>query len=277
MIKHLTRPVFIVVAVVTAVVVGVVAAVVARGAGPSGPAWAGNVAGCRTNPMNHVHDPHRLTLIQNCSTVSGTVQAVRLVAAFDDLKITIRADSAVRSYLPAANKGVLVADVIAPDQARVTAPARGSRITAWGAWVVDKATKTAMLLPTYRILVTHANDTVIRGESHELHGPAIPKQLKLHVAAPRRVTVGGAINVTVRARWLYIGTPTPASQVRLFAEMTGPDRMGVRWKATMTNTLGLAVLHLVAIQVPGSYTLTLYAGPSHQPVTATVKMDIARG
>jgi len=275
--RYLTRPVVLIVSVVAAIVVGVVVAVVARGNDVAAPAWSGKLSDCRANPMEHVHDPHRLTVVRDCSTVSGTVRAVKFVPAFDDLKITLVPDRKTRSYLPAANHGVLVADVIATDQARVRAPVRGSRITAWGAWVTDKATKTAMLLPAYRIAVTqNPNNAVIRGESHELHGPPIPKQLKLHVTAPRRVTVGGWINVTVQARWLYLGTPLPASQVRLFAEMTGPDGTGIRWKAAETNTLGLATLHLVAIQVPGNYVLTLYSSPSHQPVTAKAEIEVAR-
>jgi hypothetical protein len=44
----------------------------------------------------------------------------------------------------------------------------------------------------------------------------------------------------------------------------------------MTNTLGVATLHLVAIQVPGRYVLTVYSAPSHQSVTARVQIDVAR-
>jgi hypothetical protein len=217
-----------------------------------------------------------LALISNCSTVTGTVRSVRFVPAFDDLKITMVPDRSIRSYLRPDNHGVVVADVIATDQARLQAPAVGSRISVSGAWVLDKATKAAMLLPAYRITVLHADETVIRGQSQELHGPAIPKRLRLQAAAPRRVPVGGWIDVTVRARWLYLGALSPASQVRLFAEMTEPDGTGVRWKATMTNTLGVATLHLVAIQVPGRYVLTVYSAPSHQSVTARVQIDVAR-
>jgi hypothetical protein len=262
--------------VVVAVLVGLLAAVMARGNDVSGPPWSGNLRDCRANPMEHVHDPGRLTLVDRCSSVTGTVRSVRFVPAFDDLRIEIVPERTVRKYLRPANRGVVVADVIATDQADLHVPVKGSRISAWGAWVIDKATKAAMLLPAYRIAVIHADDTVIHGESQELHGPPLPKRLKLQAAAPRRVAVGGWITVIIRAQWVYIGTPTPASEVRLFAEMTEPDGTGVRWKAAMTNTLGVATLHMVAIQVPGTYILTLYAAPSQQPVTARVVIQVAR-
>ena len=38
-----------------------------------------------------------------------------------------------------------------------------------------------------------------------------------------RVPVGGEIHATIRARWSLFGALSPASQVRLFTEMTTPD------------------------------------------------------
>src|SRR5215218_7443461 len=43
----------------------------------SAPPWRAGVAPCRRNPMAHVHDPSRLVVLANCSTVSGTVKRVR--------------------------------------------------------------------------------------------------------------------------------------------------------------------------------------------------------
>ena len=274
--RYLRRPVVLVASVLAAALVAVVLAVVARGNTVVGPTWAGDINGCRANPMQHVHDPHRLTLLNRCSTVSGTVRSVRFVPAFDDVRITMVPDEKTRGSLAAANHGLLVADVIATDQARVRAPARGSQVTVWGAWVLDKATKTTMLLPAYRIAVTHRDETVIRGHSHELHGPSLGKQLKLHVTAPRRVPVGGQLDITVRAQWLYIGVLSPAPQVHLFTEMTAGDGTGVRWKAAMTDALGVVTMHLVAIQVPGTYAVTVYGAPAHQSVAAKVVVKVAR-
>ena len=241
------------------------------------PPWVGNVA-CRESPMTHVHDPGRLTVMSKCATVTGTVKKVQLVAAYDDLKITIVPDAHLLGYLKKANNGVVVADIIATDQASVTIPPVDSRITAWGTWVLDKATKTTQLLPTYQVTVQqlHATSNVVSGASSEKHGPPPRRQLQLSVKAPNRVPVGGRIDVTFQARWLQDRLLKPASQIRLFTEITDSKGSGVRWKATMTHTNGAAVIHLVAIQVPAAYTLTVYAAPSGQAVSASTAIEVTK-
>jgi len=242
------------------------------------PPWLPNVVACRAVPMAHVHDPGRLTVKAPCATVSGTVKSVQLVSAYDDLKITMIPDPKVLPLLRKENNGMLVADIIATDQAGAVIPPVGSRITAWGAWVLDKASKTAQLLPVYHINIDqpHVGAAVLAGRSVEKQGPPPSRTLQLSVTAPRRVAVGSRIDATIRARWLQDRFLKPASEIRLFAEMTTQDGRGVRWKATMTHTSGLAVLHLVAIQVPATYTLTVYAAPSHQQVSAATVIEVAR-
>lgn len=242
------------------------------------PPWLPNVVACRAAPMTHVHDPGRLTVRGKCASVSGTVKSVRLVSAYDDLKITIVPDAKLLPFLGRANNGLVVADVIATDQASVVIPAVDSHVTAWGSWVLDKASKTTQLLPAYFINIDqqHAGSTVLAGRSTEKQGPAPRRSLRLTVTAPGRVPVGGRIDVTIRAQWLQDRRLTPASEIRLFTEMTTKDGLGVRWKATMTHTTGLAVLHLVAIQVPASYRLTVYAAPSGQSVSAAAAIEVTR-
>lgn len=242
------------------------------------PPWLPNVVACRDAPMTHVHDPGRLTVRGQCASVSGTVKSVQLVSAYDDLKITIIPDARLLPFLDKANNGLVVADLIATDQARVVIPPVDSHITAWGAWVFDKASKTTQLLPAYFVNIDqlHAGSAVLAGESTEKQGPAPRRTLKLAVTAPGRVSVGSRIDVTIRAQWLQDRRLTPASEIRLFTEMTTKDGRGVRWKATMTHTTGLAVLHLVAIQVPTSYTLTVYAAPSQQSVSATAAIEVTK-
>jgi hypothetical protein len=242
------------------------------------PPWAGDRSACRTAPMTHVHNPKRLKMLDACATLTGKVQSVRLISAYDDLKVTIVPDDHLRSYLRKANKGVVVADVIATDQATTTIPPVGSRITAWGAWMLDKATKTTQLLPTYRIVIDQlkSDSSILSGKSVEERGPPVQRQLQLAIKTSHRVVVGGRIDVPIQARWLQDGRLKPASQIRLFAEMTTADGTGVRWKATMTDTRGSAVLHLVAIQAPAAYTLTIYAAESGQPVSATAPIQVTK-
>ena len=253
---------------------GALLTVVVRG-DPPAPPWVGARSSCRTDAMHHVHDPGRLELRASCATFRGRVASVRFVPAFDDVKVTLVPEAAMRRYLPKENDGHLVADVIATDQAKVEAPAVGTDVTVSGAWVHDKATKTAMMLPAYRFLVHNRTSVVIRGRSTERHGPQLPQTLKLSVSAPPRVPVGGEIPVTVSARWSSFGNLSDASQIRLFIEMTTKNGKGVRWKAAQTNTQGLARARLVAIQVPATYTITVYATPSQQPVTVAAPVHVA--
>jgi hypothetical protein len=270
---YLTR----VVAVLVVILVALVAGVSVSGGDPGTPPWKGSPKGCRPNPMAHVHDPGRLELRDACATFVGRVKKVHFVAAFDDLKITlVPTTDEMRNYLPAANRGVLVADVIATDQAAVSRPPIGSHVEVSGAWVHDKATKTAMMLPTYRIVVNNAGAVTIRGQSTENHGPASPQELQLSLTTARRVVVGGEIHAVIKARWAQFGAVSPASQVRLFTEMTTRDGEGVRWKAVETDTRGIANLRLVAIQVPAFYNLTVYAAPSGQALSVRQVVHVAK-
>ena len=45
----------------------------------------------------------------------------------------------------------------------------------------------------------------------------------------------------------------------MFLELSSPSGKGVQWAAASTNSLGDATIHLVALQAPGQFTLTLYA------------------
>lgn len=249
-----------------------------RSTAKSAPPWVGARTACRSVPLAHVHNPQRLTLLNSCATVIGTVKEVKLVAAYDDLKITIVPDRTTQRYLRKSNNGLLVADVIATDQAQVTAPPVGSGITAWGSWVLDRATKAAQLLPTYRIEINQREGplTVLRGHSVEKHGPPVARTLQLSMKASDRVIVGGRIDVAIQTRWRQNRTLMPAPQIRLFAEMTTTAGVGVRWKAVMTDTQGNAALHLVSLQKPAQYTLTVYATPSRQPVTASATVLVAK-
>ena len=267
--------------VLYAVLIGLVAAtamVALRKSDPPVPSWQGAMSSCRAKPMEHVHDPKRLEQRSRCATFHGRVKSVKFVPAFDDLKISITPDGGMRKYLPAANGGVLIADVIATDQLLVEPPPVGSEITAWGAWVMDKATKSMMLLPTYRVVIERAagNNSVITGHSVEKRGPPVARTLALTVTATRRVVVGGRIDVLIHAWWQMHGGDVPASQVRLFLEMVAANGVAVRWKAAMTDSRGIVSLHMVAIQVPTACTLTVYATPSHQDVSVQAPIRIAK-
>lgn len=239
------------------------------------PPWHGDPAGCRQDPMAHVHHPARLKVLAECMAVSGTVRSVDLVRAYNDLKIVITPDGEYREFLRDGNDGVLTVDVIATDLLRVPVPEPGAHITAVGAWVHNRATDAVELHPAYRIDV--AADQ--RDTSATWAPPAAQRQgaeLSVTAQAPKGVSIGEPVIVSVRAEWREAGRRRPASQIHLFAELTTADGAGVRWQATRTNTLGTAIVDILALATPGQYTLTVYATPSGSDATATTDIRIAR-
>lgn len=243
--------------------------------GQDTPPWRGDPGACRPDPMAHVHHPTRLDLLARCATIAGTVRHVALDTSYDDLKIVIVPDPDYRRYLRPDNRGAVIADVIATDLLRVSVPEAGSHITASGAWVLDRAKDTVALHPTYRI---HTTDGQPR--SRGIPGRSEPRtgqgELALNVQAPDTIAVGESIDVAIRARWVGDGRRSPASKVHLFAELTDADGTGVWWTATRTNALGATTAHMLALQVPGRYTLTVYATPSGRDATAATELRVTR-
>lgn len=264
---------FVAVAIALAAVVGVTAAVLGfRSRAEVAPPWRGDLTGCRQDPMAHVHHPSRLALLGRCATVTGTVRGIRLETAYDDLKIVIAPDPAYRGYLRPGNRDTLVADVIATDLPRVPKPAPGTHVTVSGAWVLNRAKDTVELHPAYRIVAPGERSTPF-GETAAKHGRAV---LELAVDAPAKVPVGRRMDAFVHARWVRGDERRPASQVRLFAELTTVDGTGVRWRSLRTDTRGAAVMHLLAVTVPGPYRLTVYATPAGRDTTAAAHLTVTR-
>jgi hypothetical protein len=225
--------------------------------------------------MAHVHHPARLKVLAECVVVRGTVRSVDRVRAYNDLKIVITPDLEYREFLRDGNDGVLTVDVIATDLLRVPVPKPGAHITATGAWVHHRAHDAVELHPAYRIDV--AADQ--RDTSATWAPPAAQRQgaeLSVTAQAPKGVSIGEPVIVSVRAEWREADWRRPASQIHLFAELTTADGAGVRWQATRTNTLGTAIVDILALATPGQYTLTVYATPSGSDATATTDIRIAR-
>lgn len=216
-------------------------------------------ADCRKAPMAHVHDPARFTVLADCVAVSGTLTSARLEAAFLDEKAAVSLDSKYERFLRPENRGRLVVDVIPTDIGNVVLPANGTHATFYGAWVLNRATKAVELHPTWKVVMAPTAKRQVNGSSE-----GDPAQLHAHqtlvvsVRAPKSVTVGDAVIIKVAATWQAKGKSEPASQVRMFLEMTDHNGNGVRWKAFRTNTLGNGSIKLVTIQVPGTYLTTVY-------------------
>jgi hypothetical protein len=217
-------------------------------------------ADCREAPMAHVHDPARFTVLADCVAVSGTLTSARLEAAFLDEKAAVSLDSTYERFLRPENHGRLIVDVIPTDIGTVVLPANGTHATFYGAWVLNRATKAIELHPAWKVVMAPTAKKQASGSSGGDNAQKLHAQQKLLVSAraPKAVKVGDALVIKVAAAWQGKGKSQPASQVRMFLEMTDHNGKGVRWKAFRTNTLGNASIKLVTIQVPGSYLTTIY-------------------
>jgi hypothetical protein len=214
------------------------------------PGWEEGVVSCRDHPMAHVHHPSRFSLEARCASISGTVEDVELVEAFGNVRVSVRPDSRYTEFLREENHGVLTAQVIPPDQPFVSVPSPGEHATFYGAWVVDRAKDAAELHPAWHI----------RSDDGRVFPPARPL-LDVHLGTPEAIPIGEPLPVwgTVTEPTGVGKRPRPVSEVRVFAELTSASNEGVDWEAGLTNTRGTERLDFVALQIPGDYTITLYA------------------
>jgi hypothetical protein len=213
------------------------------------PGWEEGVVGCRDHPMAHVHHPTRFSVQARCVSISGTVKGVELVEAFGNVKVSVAPDPTYAAFLHERNEGIVIADVIPPDQPFVSIPSPGEHATFYGAWVVDRARDAVELHPVWHIRPDHGR----------VSPPARPV-LDVNLGTPAAISIGELFHV-----WATVTTssgrgkhPDPVSEVRLFAELTSTSN-GVDWEAGLTNTQGTERLDFVALQIPGDYRITLYA------------------
>jgi hypothetical protein len=228
---------------------------------PSAPGWRPGAAPCRANPLAHVHDPGRLTVVAKCATTSGIVQQVEYKPGDGDWQVLIAVDPPYRRFLTPADHGLLPARVIPPDLPHVALPTLGQHATFYGAWVINKNLHgRAELHPVWRIVVPHAPPGSAPGGLTGSH--ARPGRLVLTVAVPASVAVGAPFTVHARCELIMPGKTINVSQVHLFMEIINSHGLDVRWKAGSTNSLGHADLRLVALDAPGSFTVHIYASKS---------------
>lgn len=248
-------------------------------------------APCRPHPMEHVHDPTRLVVVSRCSTAKGVVQRVARDPLDGDTVIAVAVDAPYQRFLPKVNAGRLVVKVIPTDAATVTIPLVGEHATFHGAWVLDRnADRRAEIHPAW-LIVDDADTTAqptpapapegstppLPDTSAEVQpGGASGGTLALLVDMPRSVPVGGHMTVAISTRSGKGDDAPAAPEVQLFLEIVSDDGDAVRWKALSSNTLGIAATHLVALQPPGDYTLTVFAQKGAQTASANVPFRVRR-
>jgi hypothetical protein len=248
-------------------------------AAPNAPPWRAGVTACRRNPMAHVHDPSSLVVLARCSTVSGTVKKVLEYNPLDgDRELFVAVDQPYERFLRPSNQGLLPVEVIPTDAPSIPLPAIGDHATFYGAWVLDRnRDDSAEIHPAWRIDISaRLAASGLPDAARTGRRAASGQTLSLQVAAPPSVKLGAGMNVVVVARSGAHGRQRPASQVHLFLEVTSRQGAGVRWAAASTNTLGVARVYLIALNVPGRFTLWVYAEKDRQSAVATVPFRVKR-
>jgi hypothetical protein len=121
---------------------------------PAKPADATSAAGCDASLWQHVYHPSRLTILDNCKTVAGTISVIRQEAD-GDYHILLTLDQPYASLVNATNKSAQHGDLVlepvcenpvtqsdataacAGYRSPVHVPAVGTHVYVTGAYVLD--------------------------------------------------------------------------------------------------------------------------------------------
>ena len=231
---------------------------------------------CHVPALQHVHDPGRLDMLAACASFIGTVSSIRFDSSFDDLKLIVVPDAPFLRYLRPANEGHVVVDVIATDLDTVHAVPQGTHAIFFGAWVLNRANGQVEMLPTFKITAPNLDPRKVVAVPQLTAGLDAHRSQKLDIraVAPADVAQGKLLTVSVAANWLAARVRQPASQARLFAELTDANGNGVQWRAVQTNTLGQATVRLVALTPPGKYVVTIYGYSAGKSASTSAKVTI---
>jgi hypothetical protein len=244
----------------------------------SAPAWRSGVAPCRQDPMAGVPQPTRFLIVTGCSTVSGTVRQVRRDPVDGELKMQVEVDRAYTRFLPSGNQGLLRVAAVPRDAPGLAIPRPGQHATFYGAWVLDRNQHhQAAMHPVWLIELPDDGTGLTplpmpSAGSNTVAG----KRLRVRLVAPRSVPVGGAMDVFVRVESGSGAARRPEPEANLFFEVRTQDGRGVQWKAATTNALGKARVTLVALELPGSFRLWLYADKQGRSTVVSAPITVQR-
>lgn len=270
------RTVFLLVLVLAMAATGAASAWVlsskSSAAGPTAPPWRGGASvPCRQDPMAHVHEPTRLVVVAACATASGRVVSRESNRGDGDELMTVALDPEYRGYLAPANQGLLVVEVIPTDLGKVTLPVKGDHAIFYGAWVLDRDhDRWAEVHPAWHITVDRPGP-----------GPRPPVEhvtgtLAVDTVLPEAVPIGSRFTAHVGVRRGVNGTRSAASEADVFMEIVSQRGVSVRWRAARTNTMGLATISMVALDVPGRYTVWTFAHKGDAQAENVQTMTITR-
>jgi hypothetical protein len=99
--------------------------------------------------------------------------------------------------------------------------------------------------------------------------------LEVSLDMPKAAPVGAELPVRVRVN--VKGSRAAAAQSHLFFQIFSRDgKTPVRWRERVTNTLGVAYVHLAALELPGFYKLSVYASKGGHRGKATRTFKVRR-
>jgi hypothetical protein len=87
--------------------------------------------------VGSVPHPTRFVVLDDCSTVSGTVKQVRRDPVDGELPMLVALDQPYARFLLYSNQGLLRAAVVPRDIPKVRVPEVGQHATFYGSWVLD--------------------------------------------------------------------------------------------------------------------------------------------
>jgi hypothetical protein len=241
------------------------------------PAWQTGAVLCRQDPMAHVPHPTRFLVVADCSTVSGTVRQVRRDPVDGELNIMVAPDQPYSRFLLYGNQGLLRAAVVPRDVPKVTVPRVGQHATFYGTWVLDRNQHhQAAMHPVWMIEPTGDRAGLTPPTPSAGSNTVAGRRLRVRLLAPRSVPVGGAMDVAVRVESGNGATRRPEPEANLFFEVRSQDGRGVQWKAATSNALGKARVTLVALELPGSFRLWLYADKQGRSAVVSTPITVQR-
>ncbi|HET8586315.1 MAG TPA: hypothetical protein VFM74_00420, partial [Candidatus Limnocylindria bacterium] len=218
--------------------------------------------------LAHVPSPGSLDVLRACATVSGIVRSVDRDPRTQNVEISVQPDPPVARLLdPAVQRYVRVV-ILPTDQAALALPSVDERATFFGSWVLNRRAAvrgTLELKPTWGVTSAH------------IAGPVAPRAV-LSIAGhlPKEVPVGDLVQLTASVTMPGASAAKPVSQATVFVELRAPNGTTQRWEATSSNSMGRATISFAAIEVPGRYTVWLYASKGHDVGSATLPIEIVR-
>jgi len=197
---------------------------------------------CRENLLEHVRQPSRLEVLNECTSISGTVREVSDNQQDRGYLLRVEPDPEYTGLLVPINNGLLAVEVTPVDRPALDEPIVGQHAWFYGALVVDQS----------------------RGRWVGLHPTWLIAALNVAVTTSDAVVVGDALSIEVAVTSVAEGVTAQTSEAELFLEVFDSQGRATRWENGRTNTSGTASFEFATLDTAGDYTLKVFASKDRQ-------------